>query len=127
MLIFLVDYFIYLSTFLLIACYSFLILSPFSNLRRLVHAMILKRPPREWIGTFRLVIFIFSVILPHIVFNTSSVVIKLSNNIFFNSRHLQGLGLVASDTGAIIKVGLGLAMAALGGLFFIRFLRSSQS
>ena len=28
----------------------------FSNLRRLVHAMILKQPPREWIGTFRFVI-----------------------------------------------------------------------
>ena len=27
----------------------------FSNLRRLVHAMILKQPPREWIGTFRFV------------------------------------------------------------------------
>ena len=38
----------------LISFYSFLLLH-FSNLRRLVHAMILKQPPREWIGTFRFV------------------------------------------------------------------------
>ena len=58
---------IYLPTFLLIACYCILILSPFSNLRRLVHAMILKRPPREWIGTFRLVILFFLLFLHQLV------------------------------------------------------------
>ena len=30
-----------------------------SNLRRLVHAMILKRPPGEWVGTYRFDITLF--------------------------------------------------------------------
>lgn len=69
-------------------------MAAFPNLRRLVHAMILKQPPREWIGTF---------------------------------RHLRQLGLVASDTGSLLKVGLGLAIAAISGIYFVRLIRSSQS
>ena len=42
--------------FMFLLFISFRVLFYFSNLRRLVHAMILKQPPREWIGTFRFVI-----------------------------------------------------------------------
>ena len=52
---------LFLNLFLFIARYF--ILLHFSNLRRLVHAMILKRPPREWIGTFRLVKSCYSQII----------------------------------------------------------------
>jgi len=69
-------------------------MAAFPNLRRLVHAMILKQPPREWIGTF---------------------------------RHFRQLGLLASDAGSYFKYSLGLALAAFGGIFLIRMLRTAQT
>ncbi len=42
-------------------------------------------------------------------------------------RHLRQLGLLASEASSFLKISLGLAMAALGGFFFIRFVRSSSS
>jgi len=93
--------------------------------------MILKQPPREWIGTFRFVIL-------RLAFRDSLVGLAGRGNKYhyicfsLNAtsliyRHFRQLGLVASDTGSLLKVGLGIAIAALGGIFLIRFVRSSQS
>jgi len=69
-------------------------MAAFPNLRRLVHAMILKQPPGEWIGTF---------------------------------RHFRQLGLIASDAGSFFKYGIGLALAAFGGIFLLRMLKTAQT
>ena len=90
------------------------------NLRRLVHAMILKRPPHEWIGAFRLLFFLsFCSFVPYQK--------SLSSNQFLsNFRHFRQLGLVASDTSSLFRFSLGIAFAALGGILILKYLRSAQ-
>ena len=58
----------------------------FRNLRRLVHAMILKRPPHEWIGAFRsFFCFVFS------CFFYLTVAILLLHKIPIIKRQIMGL------------------------------------
>merc|ERR1711997_1428089 len=60
-------------------------MAAFSNLRRLVHAMILKQPPREWIGTFRFVhvilciylLFCLPTIFPYNIVSFSTILLSL--------------------------------------------------
>jgi len=91
--------------------------------------MILKQPPREWIGTFRFVHLLNLKDCKAYYFSEITRKLKFyySYSSSFSCRHLRQLGLVASDTGSLLKVGLGLAIAAIGGIYFVRLIRSSQS
>ncbi|XP_040570556.1 mitochondrial Rho GTPase 1 isoform X2 [Lepeophtheirus salmonis] len=69
-------------------------MAAFPNLRRLVHAMIMKSSPREWIGSFR-----------------------------YLTTHFNQMGLVAQDTG-LLTFGIGIAIAIVTGAVVIKMVRS---
>lgn len=81
--------------------------------------MILKRPPHEWIGAFRLLFF-------HFCCCDLSKKRSFTNQFLSNSRHFRQLGLVASDTSSLFRFSLGIAFAALGGILILKYLRSAQ-
>ena len=82
--------------------------------------MILKRPPHEWIGAFRLLFFFVFVVV------TYQKKRSFANQFLSNSRHFRQLGLVASDTSSLFRFSLGIAFAALGGILILKYLRSAQ-
>lgn len=47
--------------------------------------------------------------------------------LFYRGRHFRQLGLIASDAGSLFKYGVGLALAAFGGIFLLRMLKTTQS
>ena len=47
---------------------------------------------------------------------------------FLTFRHFRQLGLIASDAGNFFKYGIGMALAAFGGIFLLRrMLKTAQT
>lgn len=109
-------------TFLFPFCFIFLC----SNLRRLVHAMILKRPPGEWLGSYRFnFLFQYLLILCFLALGCYSTITKVCTIDWQINDSWQKPVLMALSLEHIFSIVLNLKMFicpnCTGALFFAWF------